>query len=319
MISFIIIGRNEDKTIKKTINSILEYIKYNNISKYDIIYVDSKSSDDSIKIASSFNEVTIFEITGEINAAIARNIGAKEAKGDVFIFLDADMEIQKEFYNNIFNNDKLIYPFISGQLENIFYDNQNNKVDSNLMFPNLNKDIYVPTTGGYFIITRELWFSVDGMNTKYRRSQDLDLGLRLSEKGILLLRKKELFVKHHTIHYQNEERMWKMLFDGSLLYNSCLLTREHILNKYLLKKIFRSNYTFLIFLLSLLLSIISPILLLLHPSTLLLKVLLMKKVKENASVFKLYLYLYILDISTFIGFFVFYPKKENLLYKKNKI
>lgn len=315
MISFIIIGRNEGKTLKKTIDSVLEYVKYNNLNEYDIIYIDSKSSDNSIKIASSFNKVKIFEITGEMNAAIARNIGANEAKGDVFIFLDADMEIQKKFHKNIFTDDKLIYPFVSGQLENIFYDKQNKKVDSNLMFPKLNKDIYVPTTGGYFIITRELWFSVEGMRTKYRRSQDLDLGLRLAKKGTLLLRKKELFVTHHTIHYQNTERMWKMLFDGSLLYGSSLLIRDHILNKYLLKRILRTNYTIVIAIFSILLSFISFPLILIYPLILLLKVLTMKKIKNNASIFKLYIYLFTLDITSLIAFFIFFPKTEELVYR----
>ena len=35
-----------------------------------------------------------------------------------------------------------------------------------------------------FFIERDLWFSVNGMKTKYRRSQDIDFGLRLASNNI---------------------------------------------------------------------------------------------------------------------------------------
>ena len=50
----------------------------------------------------NFNEVKIYIITGKFNAAIARNIGAKEAKGDVF-FIDGDMEILPDFLPLVYN------------------------------------------------------------------------------------------------------------------------------------------------------------------------------------------------------------------------
>lgn len=316
MISFIIIGMNEARTIKNTIDSIYTYVHFNKIGDYEIIYVDSKSTDNSINIVRNFNEVKIFEITGEINAAIGRNIGAKEAKGDVLIFLDADMDIEKTFHDIIFKNGKLIYPFVSGQLKNIFYNSKWEVVDENVLHPNLTEDSYEATTGGYFIIEKKLWNSVHGMKTKYRRSQDLDLGLRLAKKGTLLLRKKELFVKHHTIHYQNKARMWKMLFNGSFLYGTSVLYRDHIFNKHIYKIMMRKDYTFIILLATLLLSLFFPPIILFYFLILGIRVVFQTKVKQNAPFITTYTFIMLKDIMVLFGAIAFFPQNKELEYNR---
>jgi len=317
MLSFIIIGMNEAKTIGLTIQSVLSYISYNKISEYEIIYVDSRSTDNSTEIVKEFNEVKIFEITGEKNAAIARNIGAKEAKGDVFIFLDADMEIEKEFHNEVFNeNNTLRYPFVSGQLKNIFYNHKWKKIDESFHFPNLKEDTFSPTTGGYFIIDRKVWFSVDGMKTKYRRSQDLDLGLRLANKGTLLFRKKALFVVHHTIDYHDESRMWKMLFDKSLLYSSSVMIRDHFFNKYMYKRLLRSNYSFIVFVLAILGSFLNIFFIFLHPLLILFKIILLPRNISQVSRSELFVYYFLIDLFILYGLFFFHPKNIYIEYKE---
>lgn len=316
MISFIVIGKNEGKTIGLTIRSIRNYVKHNDVNDYEIIYVDSRSTDNSIEIAREFSEVKIYEITGPLNAAIARNIGAKEAKGDTLIFLDADMEIQSEFHKEAFKDGKLIYPFVSGQLKNIFYNAKWEKVDENLLFPHLSNDIYCSTTGGYFIIEKKIWDSVNGMKTKFKRSQDLDLGLRLAKHGTLLLRKKDLFVVHHTVHYQNSSRMWEMLFNGSFLYSTSLLYREHLFNKYIYKYLFRNDYSLIILVSAILLLYFSCVPIILYLITIVARVAMQKKVVGNSSYIARISFLCLKDITAFFGFIFFFPKNKTIKYKK---
>ena len=90
MISFTVIGRNEEKNLRRCFNSIYNTILYNQIKDQKVIYVDSKSTDRSIDIAKEFRSITIYCITGYCNAAIDRNIGAKESKGNIFFFIDGD-------------------------------------------------------------------------------------------------------------------------------------------------------------------------------------------------------------------------------------
>ena len=55
MIGFIIIGKNEGHKLVRCINSIKKTIDENNIGDYEIIYVDSKSTDNSIELVEKFN------------------------------------------------------------------------------------------------------------------------------------------------------------------------------------------------------------------------------------------------------------------------
>ena len=94
MISFIIIGKNEGKTIKLSIESVLNVIENSLFIESEILYIDSKSSDQTLKIVKSYRQIKYFELTGKCNAAIARNVGARESKGEVLFFIDGDMEIE---------------------------------------------------------------------------------------------------------------------------------------------------------------------------------------------------------------------------------
>jgi glycosyltransferase involved in cell wall biosynthesis len=97
------------------IQSILRTVASNAIQNHEIIYVDSDSSDNSIEEVKQFENVKIIKLTGEVNAAIARNIGASEAKGEVLFFIDGDMEIKESFLSLIYSvEDGLYRDFVSG-------------------------------------------------------------------------------------------------------------------------------------------------------------------------------------------------------------
>ena len=163
MISFIIIGRNEGWKLSNCLESVYNTVSQNSIIEYEVIYVDSKSSDDSIKRAEKLKGVKIINLDGDINAAIARNVGAKEAKGDVLFFLDGDMVIEPSIFPLFYSNEYgLEYPFMSGNFDNYFYDQSWNFLykDSGMK---LLEDKNMYTVGGLFFIERKLWNKVSGM------------------------------------------------------------------------------------------------------------------------------------------------------------
>ncbi len=59
-ISFIIIGRNEGWKLTKCLESVMRAIKFNRLSNYEVFYVDSKSTDDSIHRAKRFKTQRCF-------------------------------------------------------------------------------------------------------------------------------------------------------------------------------------------------------------------------------------------------------------------
>lgn len=85
MISVIIPTYNEEKYIEKC----LESLKKCETSDYEIIIVDGKSTDKTVKICGGYTDRILIEDKKE-GIAIARNKGVEIARGDIVAFLDAD-------------------------------------------------------------------------------------------------------------------------------------------------------------------------------------------------------------------------------------
>jgi glycosyltransferase involved in cell wall biosynthesis len=84
LVSVVITTKNEEKNIKNILKSI-EIQSYKNI---EIILVDNYSSDKTKEIANNFN-VKTYDCGNERSAQ--RNFGLKKSKGELALYLDADM------------------------------------------------------------------------------------------------------------------------------------------------------------------------------------------------------------------------------------
>ena len=85
--SVIIPNYNKGEYIKECLESVI----YQTLdkSKYEIIFIDDGSTDDSVNIASEYENVKILH-TNRMLAGGARNAGIKEAKGEYLVFIDSD-------------------------------------------------------------------------------------------------------------------------------------------------------------------------------------------------------------------------------------
>ena len=75
---------------RQTLALLLESIKGQTEKGDQVIVVDDGSDDGSSKIASSF-DVMVHETGQRKGPAVARNLGAKNAAGEILVFLDADV------------------------------------------------------------------------------------------------------------------------------------------------------------------------------------------------------------------------------------
>ncbi len=330
MISFIVIGRNEGWKLSLCLESIYKTIEFNKILNFEIIYVDSRSTDDSLERAKMFKDIVICTISGEYNAAIARNIGARESKGNILFFIDGDVELIPDFLGNIISEDhkELKHACLSGYLEHQYYDVNWNFIDRVLESDSgsiPDKELKRAVNGGIFLIKREAWELVNGMKTKYRKNQDIDLALRLTSKGIYFIRVPYLMGLHHTVDYRNENRMWKILFSDTLKFPAVTF-RDHFMNIEKLKHTARRQYTAILLLISILILPFSlpafMILISFYSVMVLLKSLMNTKkaaMSETSRLIYFFMrigYQLMSDLVFWYGFFTFFPREKKLVYVK---
>ena len=102
ILSIIIPTYNEEEYLPV----LLESIKQQDFSDYEIIVADADSKDNTVKIAEEYGCIVV---EGGM-PAVGRNNGAKVAKGDYLLFLDSDLKLTEDYLA------KVIYEFKTERL-----------------------------------------------------------------------------------------------------------------------------------------------------------------------------------------------------------
>jgi len=200
MISMILPAYNSEKTIGKCLESVFNqnYPKKN----YEVVVIDDYSTDNTAKIISKY-PCKLIKLNKHNGPANARNIGAKNAKGNIFFFIDSDTVLEKNSLSEIkksFNdkNIKCITGMYKKYPENkgifplyksfLWYHEMSNVKEEYVSVMN--------TACG--AVKREVFLELKGFNTKYKDSgcEDVEFSRRLSNKYKIYLNK-NLKVGHH--------------------------------------------------------------------------------------------------------------------------
>lgn len=118
-VTVIVPAYNEEGVIKDCLKSLL-----NQSQKIEIIVVDDGSTDQTVKQVLEFPAVRLFK-QQHLGPGLARNLGAKQARGKILVLVDADMTFSKNFIK------ELVEPIVAGQVigtfsKNEFVSNQDN-------------------------------------------------------------------------------------------------------------------------------------------------------------------------------------------------
>jgi glycosyltransferase involved in cell wall biosynthesis len=91
-LSVVLISRNQDWNIARLISSVLR--EGSLLNSMQVILVDSASSDRTTEIAARY-PITVLKLHPDqhLSASAGRYVGYKQAKGDLVLFLDGDMEL----------------------------------------------------------------------------------------------------------------------------------------------------------------------------------------------------------------------------------
>lgn len=112
-VSVIIPVFNEEKNIGECLTSLFKQSH----KDFEVIVVDDGSTDKTLEVLRNFQFSTFsFQFLEQKHrgAGGARNLGAKMARGEVLVFVDADMTFDKNFLRN------LVKPILEGKVKGTF-------------------------------------------------------------------------------------------------------------------------------------------------------------------------------------------------------
>jgi glycosyltransferase involved in cell wall biosynthesis len=182
MLSIVIPALNEERHLQKLLKSIEEQ-DFNN---YEIIVADAGSKDKTKKIAKDFG----CKIVKGGSPAKGRNEGAKEAKGSLLLFLDADVTLRKNTLSKIlkeFKKKKL-------KIATFFLVPDTKKKAPKFLFtffyniPIFLLEKILPHAAMGILVNKKLFQKLGGFDEKITLAEDHDLarrGNRLGKYGII--------------------------------------------------------------------------------------------------------------------------------------
>lgn len=96
--SIIICSYNRFELLTETIDSVVSVLK--NRQDYEVLIIDNKSTDPtpSLEQKYSFNKRIRYYLETKQGLSHARNRGMKEAKGEILVYLDDDVELEKNYF-----------------------------------------------------------------------------------------------------------------------------------------------------------------------------------------------------------------------------
>src|SRR3989344_7272915 len=178
--SFIIPTLNEENYLEECLKSM----KKQTMNDYEIIIVDSYSKDNTLKIAKKYGAKVFFE--KRRGPGVARNTGAKKARGDILIFCDADVRFGKNFLEKMSEKFK---KNIGGGICNLVpYDSGRKSIQINYKLANSIARFFISlgiiiTAGSCFAYRRNVFKKTGGFNIKFMTNEDHELAKRASKFG----------------------------------------------------------------------------------------------------------------------------------------
>jgi glycosyl transferase family 2 len=199
-ISVIIPTWNEERYLPKCLSSLRNQSLKGN---HEIIVVDGGSTDRTLDVARRFSDKVLVEPRKPVGAA--RNAGAREAKGAILAFIDADTVASKEWLEEIVNslgaNPSAVcvtgptIPYEGSRLDALMYHVATGwaqRLSFKLGFPHV--------AGFNCAYKKESFWEAGGFDESRELSEDVLLSLRIKHQGSILF-------SHDMIAYTSLRRI----------------------------------------------------------------------------------------------------------------
>ena len=198
LVSVVIPAYNAEEQLRQCLEAIRAGVR----QPFELIVVDDGSKDGTWAMAERFG-ARVLSTEGRTGPAFARNLGAKEATGNIIFFIDADVCVHRntiERVENAFEHDATLDALIGS------YDFEPSSRDFLSQYRNLMHS-FVHQKGseqastfwsGCGAIRRAVFLDHSGFSVEYERPaiEDIELGYRLIRANRKIMLDHELLVKH---------------------------------------------------------------------------------------------------------------------------
>lgn len=182
-ISVIIPTLNEEKYLPK----LLGDLKKQTFDDFEVIVTDAFSKDKTRKIAESYGA----KVVDGGMPAVARNAGAKVARGDFLYFLDADVRLKKDFLQKSFNEIQERFLDLATcelvPISDLLIDKVFHRVSN--IFVKLQQYSDPIISGCCILVSRRLFEKIGGFDEKLKLAEDHNFAKRAAvwrKMGVLL-------------------------------------------------------------------------------------------------------------------------------------
>ena len=178
-ISIITVCVNAEKTIKDTIESVLKQ----SYKDFEYIIVDGKSSDDTLKIISKYDDKRIRLISEKDKGLYdAMNKGIKLATGDIIGTINSDDILASEdvfqtVIDNFDENTDVIYANIK------YYNEDFSKVKRDFVSGTKENDYFCPAHPSMYV-RKQIYEKIGTYNTSYKIAADFDFMVRCNLNNV---------------------------------------------------------------------------------------------------------------------------------------
>jgi glycosyltransferase involved in cell wall biosynthesis len=233
LVSVVIPTKNRARLLKEAITSVMRQTK----PVSEILVMDMKSRDDSMRVARSFGKKVRFISKSFKNQSESRNYGIKLAKGKLVAFLDSDdLWLEKKIENQL-NFMKLRKQCAFSYTDAVIMDISGKEIPHSYIYYHLKKNPYfgkklaskllhewniIPTSS--VVVPKKLLQRVGGFDERLFYHEDRDLWIRLAMKGEVCFLDETLAV--YRVHPQQfthfflspqqrkiREEQWKVVRD----------------------------------------------------------------------------------------------------------
>lgn len=230
-LSVVIICKNEQKNIERCILSIFNAIAACKIKTSEIIIVDSKSSDDTLKIAiTTLNDYRQNPQSNSANsngvdykiiqikkclystAAMGRNIGAINSKYKYILFIDADMEINNRWLKIAMDKIEQRKDEIGivGDRDDIYV--KKNQIEGKCInYFNIKRESICKTFGGAILIKKQELLDCGNYDLDIKVNEEIELYSRIKKHKYKLIEIPDKMINHYTEYMTLKDKIIKVL------------------------------------------------------------------------------------------------------------